>query len=172
MGCFKAFVLMTWTLIIFAIVVCIVLVIRRAAKGPTYTLKTVERPVKDLLKRGYNGGFLIIDIHRSKYFLQLRKYIHCPGIYGIELDFPNAKWSVHMFPKLIDYCEHHNISYRIGKEIADKPLEFLRIGFGKDADKAYKIITDIILQVFNLDEDVKLYAALENASTDDDLIDG
>lgn len=92
-------------LIIGFISIIIVIFLIRASKGPAHTLESLERPIRDLLNRGYNGGFLIISISWSKCFLQLIKYIKAPGDFGIELCFPKAKWSIYLFDKFALYCK-------------------------------------------------------------------
>ena len=37
------------------ILVCVGLLVLRGVKGPAHSLETLERPIKDLLKRGYDG---------------------------------------------------------------------------------------------------------------------
>ena len=61
------------------LIISISLLILRGVKGPAYTLDSIEHPIKGLLKQGYDGGFLIINISYSKKFIQLRKYINSPG---------------------------------------------------------------------------------------------
>ena len=139
-------------------------------KGPVHSLNTLERPIKDLLKRGYDGGFLIIDISYSRKFLQLRKYIKSPGDYGIELAFPRAKWTVLTFDKLEKLCMESNFQYSIVKEVVNGPLEFLYIDFGRDFSKAHQVVTKILLEVFDVNSDVKLFVRLENATIEDELI--
>ena len=134
-------------------------------------METIERPISDLLNRGYNGAFLIIDISHTKYFLQLRKYINAPGEYGIELCFPNANWSNKFIQKLTELCNHEEIKYSITKENDKESLEFLCIDFDKDSHVAYKFVRRILLEIFKVDEAVKLFVRLENATTEDNLID-
>lgn len=161
---------MVWIILLF-VAIGLSLIIWRSAKGPAHTLKTLEIPIQDLLRRGYHNGFLVINIHRSKYFLQLKKYIYKPGDYGIKLSFPNAKWSEQIFPKLTKFCKDSGVEYSVGKEIAEEPLEFLHVDFGKDVTKAHNTIKDIILKVFKFDDNIKLFVRLENAAVDNELID-
>ena len=162
---------MSWIILSAIIVTGLALMVWRASKGPSLNLETIQWAINGLLRQGYNGGFLIINIGYSKKFLQLRKYIYAPGNYGIELAFPNAKWSEQLFPKFADFCKQSGIIYSVVIEPAVEPLEFLRIDFGKDVAKAREIIKGIILKVFELDESVHLFARLENASIKDELID-
>jgi hypothetical protein len=151
--------------------ICVFLLIVRGMKGPVKTLETIEGPIADLLKRGYNGAFLIIDISRTKYFIQLRKYINEPGMYGIELCFPNASWSINIFQKLIEFCKYEEIKASITKKNDKESLEFLCVDFGQDSQAAYKFVRRILLEIFKVDETAKLFVRLENAATEDILID-
>jgi hypothetical protein len=162
---------MIWIIIGLIAVIVICLILWRGPKGPTHTLESIESPIGDLLRRGFNGGFLIIDLCCPKYFLQLRKYIRSPGNYGIELCFPNAKWSERLFVKLSDFCNSAGIVYTISKENSDNSIEFLHVDFGRDIIKAHNIIKNIILKVFELDEGVKIFVRLENATADNKLVD-
>jgi len=161
---------MVW-IIVFFVGIGLSLIIWRGAKGPAHTLKTIEIPIQDLLRRGYHNGFLVINIHRSKYFIQVKKYIYNPGNYGIQLSFPNAKWSAQIFPKLYNFFKDSGIECSIGNEMADEPLEFLHVDFGKDVAKAHNTIKDIILKVFEFDDNIKFFVRLENATVDNELID-
>jgi len=161
---------MVWIIGIALAIIGIVLLILRGVKGPAKTLETIERPIFDLLKRGYDGGFLLIDIARSKHFLQLRKYINKPDEYGIELCFPNASWSSGYFQKLKELCEHEKIKYTIADKEDSESIEFLCIDFGKDAHASYKFVKKIMIDMFKVDKDAKLFVRLENAAIDDILI--
>lgn len=162
---------MLWTIIGLLIAAFLLYTLWKATKGVPYTLETIPDAINGILRRGYNGGFLVINIPHSKYFLQLRKYIGYPGDYGILLAFPRAPWSEGLFPSLIEFCKGHQLAYSIETEQALKPLEFLHIDFGKDAAEAHKVIKGIILEVFDLDESTKLLVTLQNASVKDELID-
>lgn len=162
---------MIWLMGLLVIVICVVLLVLRGIKGPAHTLETLERPIKDLLNRGYEGAFLTIDVSRSKYFLQLRKYINAPGDYGIKLCFPNAEWSAQLFKKLVVFCDRKGIKPTIEKENGNRSLEFLHIDFNKDIYEAHKYVKEILLEVFELNKNVKIFVRLENATVDDKLID-
>jgi hypothetical protein len=152
-------------------ILCVVLLVRRGVKGPARTIETIKQPIKDLLQRGFDGGFLIIDVSSSKYFLQLRKYINEPGDYGIELSFPIAKWSLNLSDKLTEFCNRCGIAYNLEKDENKGSLDFLYIDFGKDYKKAHEYVSRILLEVFDINPDAKLFVRLENATVEDKLID-
>jgi hypothetical protein len=162
---------MVWIIGIALAIIGVVLLILRGVKGPAKTLETIERPISDLLKRGYDGGFLLIDIARTKNFLQLRKYINKPDEYGIELCFPNASWSSGYFQQLKELCDNEKLKYSITeKKDSSESMEFLCIDFGKDAHTSYKFVKRILIEIFKVDVNVKLFVRLENAAIEDILI--
>jgi hypothetical protein len=153
-------------------IIFIGLLIFRCAKGPAYTLSSIELPIKGLLKQGYDGGFLIITISYSKKFIQLRKYINSPGVYGIEMHFPNAKWSSELFEKMKNYCERYSVDYSILIDYAkNKEMEFICVDFKKNAKKAHDFVKGILRESFRVGKNVKLFTRLENATIEDRLID-
>jgi len=163
---------MIWIAFVIGIsIICVVLLVRKGMKGPAHTIETIKQPIKDLLQRGFDGGFLIIDVSSSKYFLQLRKYINKPGDYGIELSFPIAKWSLNLFDELIEFCNRYGIAYNLEKSKNKDSLDFLYIDFGKEYKKAHKYVSRILLDVFKINPEVKLFVRLENATVEDKLID-
>jgi len=149
----------------------IVLLVYKGMKGPSRTLEDLIVPIQDLLRRGYDGGILLIDVAHKKYFLQLRKYIVGAGNYGIELCFPNSDWSHDVFQKLREICNREKIEYVITEKNDTSPIEFLCIDFGKDSYAAHEFIKRIILELFGMDNNVKLFVRLENATVEDRLID-
>lgn len=155
---------LVWIIVIL-VVVCVVLLVLRGVKGPGHTLESISKPIEDLLVRGYDGGFLIIDASGTNYFTQLRKYIITSDNYGIELSFPKAEWSKDFFTQLVAFCDQNGIKYKISKDRSiQKPLEFLQVDFGKDANKAHALIKRIFIEIFGLSENAKLFVRLENAS--------
>ncbi len=149
----------------------IFLLVYKGLKGPAKTLVELIVPIQDLLRRGFDGGILLIDVANTDYFIQLRKYIVAPGNYGIELCFPNSEWSYHFFQKLRRTCDDEKIKYSITGKTDGNPIDFLCIDFGKDTNSAYEFIKKIILEIFRMDNKVKLFVRLENAAVDDRLVD-
>ncbi len=146
------------------------LLVHRGVKGPGKTLDELIVPIEDLLKRGYDGGILLIDISHTDYFIQLRKYIARPGNYGIEVCFPNSDWSRHFFRKLEKLCKREGIKYEITEKTHISPVEFLCIDFGKDSHAAHEFVKKIILEIFGMDNKVTLFVKLENATIENKLI--
>jgi len=159
----------SWILGIFVFAIIMLLFILRAGKGPARSLEDLHKPIDELLKRGFDGGFLLINISYSKKFIQLRKYINSNNNFGIELVFPKAKWSLKFFDKIKSFCRDNNIHYLIRKEKAKHTLDFLYVDFGNDSKRAYDIVKRILLDVFEIKETTKLFLRLENASLEETL---
>lgn len=160
--------------IIFAILLLLIpatLFIKRGMRGPTHTIESISRAIRDLLKRGFDCGFLIISISGTKNFIQLRKYITSSGNFGIKLFFPNANWSADYYEKLKTKCINEKMKYSIVKKEQDNELEFIKVDFKKDSNNAHEFVKEVILEIFEVSDTVKLYVKLENATTEDILID-
>lgn len=161
---------MLWYVLPFVLVL-IVIVIWLSRRGWRYRLSTIHVPIESLLKRGYDCGFLIIHISFSRRFLQLRKYIRSPGDYGVELGFPNAKWSSRYFHRVEALCKENAIEFRIERKAIDSPLEFLCVDFGKDHRAATQCVKLILIKIFGVTERHKLFCMLHDSSFEDVLID-
>jgi hypothetical protein len=159
----------SWIFWVFVIAIIIFLFILRAGKGPARSLEELHKPIDELLKRGFDGGFLLINISYSKKFIQLRKYINSDDSFGIELVFPKAKWSSRFFDKIKNFCKDNDIHYLIRREKAKHTLNFLYVDFGNDSKRAYEIVKKILLDVFEIKENTKLFLRLENATLEKTL---
>ena len=147
----------------------LILAVWRGTKGPVYHIDGLIKPISALLKRGYDCGFLIISIgYSGRRFLQLRKYIHGPGNYGIQLAFPNANWAQPYFESVHAICKTRHLK---GVVANDGTLDFLYVDFTRDAIEAYKCVKAILEQTFDVGKDTKLFVRLENAAVEDKLID-
>lgn len=143
----------------------------RAAKGPKRSMSQLKRPIEDLLKRGFNGGTLIIDHAGSNKFVQFQKYIREKGDYGIRMDFPDASWSHSFVTPLKMYCDKKEIKTCTRSGVTEKELSFLEIDFGKDVDVSYAAVKHIFEEIIGLGGNEKYYILLENSAVDDVLVD-
>lgn len=118
--------------------------------------------LRNLLNRGYDRGFMIIQIPQDKKFkrfIQFTKYIDSKKNVGLQLDYPLADWSMPYYEKLKLVLEKNKIEYGIEKTEEEGVPEFLVIDIEKDLKKA-GIITKLILQeVYGLSDNdlVELY---------------
>ena len=153
-------------------VVAIALFFAWATRGLPHTLETLEPAVRALLRQGYDGGFLTIDVAHEKKFVQLRKYIHSRGNYGIELGFPQAEWSAEYYTKLRELCDDESMSYRVSRASGtDDPLEFLFVDFGKDYSEATIFVRRVLKEVMDVPSEARLYCKHANGTGEDRLID-
>ena len=136
-------------------------------KGLERTIEQTKGSINDLLKRGFDGGFLIITVAYTKKFIQFRKYIKSPGKYGIELCFPNAKWSHPYCMKLRSYCLENKIEFYVEQ---NNPLVFLCTDFKRDVDLAHDFVKIILTEIFDFKESIRLFVRLHNATLEDVLI--
>jgi hypothetical protein len=137
--------------------------------GVSRPLSTLDRPIRALLRRGYDGGFIVIKRYRKTPFVQLRKYIRCPGDYGIELSFPMVDWSMRYVPAVEQLCDAQNLGHT--KESHRGAMPFLYVDFGHDVENAHSFVVRVLTDVFGWSEDTKCFALLEHGDPRDVLID-
>jgi hypothetical protein len=150
-------------------------------KGPRYTIETLKRAIRGLLRQGYSDGFLSIDVchsthpldFRSTYLLEFRKYIHAPGEYGITLCFLKKRGVVRQtyFQRLQEFCDTHHIAYTVAVQQSQPPDDMLAIDCGNDSEAGHTLCKTIFLNVFELPEDSMFFVLLENGTIYDQLID-
>jgi len=139
------------------------------SKGPLYSLDKLEIPIHAILKRGYNGGFLVIQPIGSRFFLQFSKYILKKGIYGIELNFPKVSWSEQYYEELIKYCKEKGLLYK--RQITDSKSEFINIDLNQDIEKANLLTRHIFCEILQIDKNTRYSVLLENSHLFDELVD-
>ena len=152
------------------VVVALALLLRRAMKGPAFTVESLVGPISGLLRQGYNGGFLIISVERSKKFLQLNKYITGPGQFGLELAFPRAPWAAEYYDSFQLWCKARNVPYRKAPSGEHDPSEFIIVDLGTDIRSAHAFVSDVLREILNAGSS-RLFCRLENATVEDRLID-
>jgi hypothetical protein len=142
----------------------------RWSRGVKLDINELHRPIFALLRRGFDGGLLFIRVPLSNQFLQLRKYINSPGIYGIEFCFPIAKWSSEHVQGVESYLSEIGIRYRHTGTSQESPLDFVIADFGHDTEGAERCVRHILQKVF-LSESRFFLVLLQNGAVDDVLID-
>ena len=146
-----------------AIVILLWLFVKRAAKGLKRDLAQLERPIEDLLSRGFEDGILILTHTRSEKFLQLSKYFGSEKQdIGIELSFPRVKWSEDYYGRIKDNCIQSGLAYR--ETTASDGTKFIDVDFSEDTKAAHKFVCQIFTNVMGLGSDDQYYVALSNAS--------
>jgi hypothetical protein len=109
----------------------------------------VERGLRLLLKRGYDGAFAVLTDQPSGLFVQFRKYIRRPGECGIEMHFPRAPWSEPYYVGVQLVLRRNGVAFeRIGLQI-EPTTEVIRADFCQDVALAARVVTDIVVSVFH-----------------------
>ena len=142
-----------------------------AKGGKRYLIADLKHPISQLLKRGYDGGFLVVKPVFSKRFVQFSKYIVRLGEFGIEMSFPRAPWSADFYELVEEKCKERDLDYSIEKKDSDNSLEFINVDFKTDTDSAYAVMVEIMTDIFGYPADKKYLALLDNACIEDRLID-
>ncbi|MBU2627781.1 MAG: hypothetical protein KKE61_04125 [Proteobacteria bacterium] len=143
------------------------LIFKIISKGPVRTLEHICFYIEVLLKRGLNNGFLIVEISKTDYFLQFRKYINKPGDYGIELYFPDTVWSHSFVEGLIRLCKNEQITHKIEKKTPGIEFDFICVDFKKDTQKAQSFMKKVFFEIFKIDDNKHFYYRFENISAKD-----
>lgn len=165
---------MTSLLIVALIVLSIFVLVIMMAKRPHYhknvTLAQIRVHLEALLKRGYDGGFIIIEDMKSDKFVQFGKYIKEKGNIGLELGFPKAPWAEMYYDKFKGFLRSENIRY-VTQSVNSKPVtEFIDVDCHTDIDLALKLVEGIFCDVFQIKEP-SFKVRGENISAKDELID-
>lgn len=140
----------------------------RASKGVARPLEGLDFPIRGLLRQGYDGGFLVINRYRASPFVQLRKYIHGIGDYGIELAFPLADWAEPYRAKLEEILKELGLEYELQD---NRGLLFIYVDFERDVALAHSVVVAILTRVFSWSKDTRCFTLMENADPRDVLID-
>lgn len=146
-----------------ALLITIVWFLREALKGPKRALEQLHRPISDLLSRGFNGGFLIIEHSKTGKFIQFSKYKKSKENFGIELAFPRADWSKGYYSRVKNICENYNLNVREDFSTGEGELTFLFADFNKDVDSAFKFSKAVFLDIFKINKTDKVHVRLRNA---------
>jgi hypothetical protein len=124
-----------------------------------------------LLRRGHDGGFMVISERRSGRFVQLRKYVHRKGEFGLELGFPNAPWSATYYDRVLKLIEDDAIPVVV-QPTNDAPVtEFLLADFGRDTERLASIVSRIFYEIFDTPKDRRFRVKAEGIDAKDVLVD-
>jgi hypothetical protein len=89
-----------------------------------------------LLRRGYDGGFMVIREAQGDRFLQFAKYIRPGGEYGLEFSFPQAPWSAEYHAKVKEHVEGLRLPARRTQMASGEVREFLEVDCGQNLELA------------------------------------
>lgn len=133
--------------------------------GKTYHQSVVENSrqsfddirgrLNQLLRQGFDQGFVIFKFNNGECFIQFRKYIHAKGDYGLELAFPKADWSRDFFPLVAECCKKNDIPYTVGPHKTGDKMEFLHADVGQDTEAAFRLVGGIVDDAFRMSRETE-----------------
>lgn len=138
--------------------------------GSTYDIRGLEHAIKQLLRRGYADGFLSIKVKSSNKYLELTKYIHSCGKYGLLLYVPVETWSEGYIHMIQNYLDNEEIEFSYDSPYPGKPASFICIDCKNNASRAHKIVNEIFIHIFLIPKSIKYSIVLSNCSPWDELI--
>jgi hypothetical protein len=144
---------------------------RKPHKHREVSLADLEGFFEVLLRRGGNGGFMMIEIPRTSLFVQFSKYILNGGLIGLQFDFPLAPWSEMYYEPLKQELQEGGLHYTVepGRE-GGGVREFLTVDIGQDVRAAAGIARTVSTKVFRLREDLTVTVWFSNVSPREETI--
>lgn len=143
----------------------------QVAKGRKRNVSQLQKPLEELLKRGFDGGTLVVEHVKTEKFIQFRKYISSQGVYGIDMYFPEVDWSRKFISSFRKICSSEGVEIEELMPGLDSPVRFLKVGFNKKADVAFWFMKKVVIDVFELPPDELFYVRLDGAHPKDVLVD-
>lgn len=135
------------------------------------TIADVKHKADRLLRRGYEGGFMIVSERQSDRFVQFRKYIHHRGEFGLELGFPRAPWSTKYYDRVLQLVETEGLPVVV-QPTNDSPVtEFLFADFGRDTDRLAFVIGRIFHDIFAMPQQQTFRIRPKGLAAQDVLVD-
>jgi hypothetical protein len=133
----------------------------------------LKRYFDALLYRGYDGGFITIQIpsdKKFKWFIQFAKYIECEKKVGLRFGYPLCEWSEPYYEKLKGILEREQIEFEILKTGENGVSEFIFVDVKKNLDMAARISTLTLQEVYNLNPNDFIELYFVNVSAKDEKI--
>jgi len=163
--------LLSWIIFFVIVTVCLLLIKGFIQSGNSaYTSENFSLLLDVLLKRGFDGGTLVLSQNKSDKFLQFRKYILVEGSLGIKMDFPKADWSSEYFDLLREYLTINNISYEEIKAINENELDFIIVNLKEDICFSSELSCYVFETIMKNDKETLYTASYENVSPWDEVI--
>ena len=150
---------------------CVVIVRSRRKQFDSLTLPDVRNWIEILLKRGRDGGFIIITDIPSGKFVQIKKYVRRTGDYGLRMDFPKAPWSLAHYDAVSDVLQKDAVSFSALPTDDDPVTEVIVVDFHRDTGLALAVVERILFDVFGLPRDRRFRLRGEDISYKDEVID-
>ena len=130
----------------------------------------LKRFFEVLLYRGYDRGFLCIEVPQQDKFLQFSKYINGKKSVGIQFDFPLTEWSREYYELLRKVLIEKGIDFDIQKTEHEGVSEFLVVDLKQDLALALNLTKLILQSIYRLDENQSVDLYFENVSPKDERI--
>jgi hypothetical protein len=130
----------------------------------------VRRGLEMLLKRGYDGGFVVLTEVGTDRFLQFRKYISAPGDFGIHMQFPRTTWSEQYYGDVLDLVQRRRLKCSRIPLTTPPTNEFLEVDFERNVDDAVGLACGIITEVFK-SSSIRVRLSAEDICPIDDVVD-
>jgi hypothetical protein len=161
---------MTWilvTLLVVAGAVTVLFVLGTRPAVHTVGIHELRRYLDALLRRGYDGGHVLITAPDGSPFVQFRKYITPDGGYGLCLGFPRAPWSEPFYDEVMKQV----IALGANPEIiptGEQPVtEFMEVDTGDRVELAESIASTILVDIFGLEDTTSVRVTFHNISPND-----
>jgi hypothetical protein len=119
-------------------------------KHRTLTPERLNALLAALLKRGVDGGFLVIKARGHAGFVQFKLYVTRSGRRGIRSDYPRAPWSKPYYDAVRELLVENGIEFERTPTHTGEVSEFLTIDFGQDVDSAQAFATSVLTEVYRV----------------------
>ncbi len=136
----------------------------KPARHRNLTQERVTTLVEMLLERGRNGAALFVEERGGSRFVQLAKYVAESNHWGIQCDFPLAKWSEQFYARVPECVTDLGLRAREMTTGRKDTQRFLTVDFGRNVKQATQLITCIVERVFGLELARDCEAYLVNVS--------
>jgi hypothetical protein len=127
-----------------------------------------------LIRRGYDGGTLVFELREplpTRRFIQFRKYIRAPGIYGVEFGHPDAAWAAPYRGVLLEGLRENGFYAReVPTGEATVPA-FVIVDVGSSIEDGVRLVEYVIEAVFNKPTSIRVDALMSGVSVNDEVID-
>jgi hypothetical protein len=128
----------------------------------------LEKYFATLLNRGFNGGFLVIEVPKRPLFIQFSKYIGKQGSIGLQFDFPRVGWSENYYELVKNEASKSKFQFSLQR--GSDHTEFITINLNQDIAQAVVLSKLVLQSVFKLDPATKLNLFFGNVSPKDEKI--
>jgi hypothetical protein len=133
----------------------------------TVGIQELPRCLDTLLRRGYDGGHVLITAPGGSPFVQFRKYLTPDGGYGLCLGFPRAPWSEPFYDDVMKQAIALGADPEIIPTGEEPVTEFLEVDTGDRVELASSIASAILVDVFGLEETSRVRVTFHSVSPSD-----